>query len=76
MKKEQDLKYLQCFDVNNKEIMVPLIMSGVFSPVGDTTEGNVDAVYEMQDMILAFNLPLTAQLVFEGEGEKSNRNSI
>lgn len=62
-KKDQELKYLQCFDRNNCEIMVPLIMTGVFSPVGDQLNPNVDAVYSLHDLISAFNLPIKAQLV-------------
>mgnify|MGYP000090171677 FL=1 len=62
-KKDQELKYLQCFDRNNCEIMVPLIMTGVFSPVGDQSNPNVDAVYSLHDLISAFNLPMKAQLV-------------
>lgn len=62
-KKDQDLKYLQCFDTNNCEIMVPLIMTGVFSPVGDQLNPNYDAVYSLHDLISAFNLPIKVQLV-------------
>ncbi|XP_053395812.1 uncharacterized protein LOC123524018 [Mercenaria mercenaria] len=62
-KKEQELKYLQCFDGENREIMVPLIMTGVFSPVGDQTNQNYDAVYTLHDLISAFNLPMKAQLI-------------
>ncbi|KAL4236498.1 hypothetical protein ACF0H5_004884 [Mactra antiquata] len=61
--KEQELKYLQCFDSENREIMVPLIMTGVFSPVGDSSEQNYDAVYTLHDLISAFNLPIKAQLI-------------
>lgn len=63
VKKEQELKYLQCFDSENREIMVPLIMTGVFSPVGDQTNQNFDAVYTLHDLINAFNLPIKAQLI-------------
>lgn len=70
VKKEQDIKYLQCFDTKGLEIMIPLIMSGVFSPVGDASMANYDAVYELQDLIMAFGLPVNAQLIhcnaFEG----------
>lgn len=62
-KKEQDLKYLQCFDSNGWEIMIPFIMSGVFSPVGDSSVANFDAVYELQDLIIAFGLPVNTQLI-------------
>lgn len=62
-KKEQELKYLQCFDRENREIMVPLIVTGVFSPVGDQTTQNFDAVYSLHDLISAFNLPIKAQLI-------------
>lgn len=62
-KKEQELKYLQCFDSENREIMVPLIMTGVFSPVGDQSSQNYDAVYTLHDLINAFNLPIKAQLI-------------
>ena len=62
-KKEQELKYLQCFDVENREIMIPLIMTGVFSPVGDATSTNFDAVYSLRDLISAFPLPIKAQLI-------------
>ncbi|CAG5119834.1 unnamed protein product [Candidula unifasciata] len=62
-KKEQDLKYLQCFDSNGWEIMIPFIMSGVFSPVGDSTVANFDALYELQDLIIAFGLPVNTQLI-------------
>ena len=62
-KKEQELKYLQCFDATGQEIMIPLIMSGVFSPVGDASMANYDAVYELQDLIMAFGLPVNAQLI-------------
>ncbi|WAR23020.1 GARE1-like protein [Mya arenaria] len=62
-KKEQDLKYLQCFDADNREIMVPLIMTGVFSPVGDQSNTNFDAVYNLHDLISAFNLPIKVQLI-------------
>lgn len=66
-KKEQDLKYLQCFDTSGTEVMIPIIMSGVFSPIGETTEENFDSVYELQDLILAFNLPVKVQLIHEEE---------
>ena len=62
-KKEQELKYLQCFDVENREIMIPLIMTGVFSPVGDASSTNYDAVYSLRDLISAFPLPIKAQLI-------------
>ncbi|XP_050402306.1 uncharacterized protein LOC126818785 isoform X2 [Patella vulgata] len=62
-KKEQDLKYLQCYDSSGKEIMIPLIMSGVFSPVGESNNANYDAVYELQDLIMAFGLPVSSQLI-------------
>lgn len=62
-KKDQELKYLQCFDSKNCEIMVPLIMTGVFSPVGDQLNPNYDAVYSLHDLLSAFNLPIKAQLV-------------
>ena len=62
-KKEQELKYLQCFDVDNREIMIPLIMTGVFSPVGDAASVNFDAVYTLRDLITAFTLPIKAQLI-------------
>ena len=62
-KKEQDIKYLQCFDNENREIMIPLIMTGVFSPVGDETNQSFDAVYTLHDLINAFNLPMKAQLI-------------
>ncbi|KAH3699084.1 hypothetical protein DPMN_074038 [Dreissena polymorpha] len=62
-KKEKELKYLQCFDSEHREIMVPLIMTGVFSPVGEPTSTNYDAVYSLHDLISAFNLPLKVQLI-------------
>ena len=62
-KKEQELKYLQCFDIENREIMIPLIMTGVFSPVGDSASTNFDAVYTLRDLITAFTLPIKAQLI-------------
>ncbi|ESP01271.1 hypothetical protein LOTGIDRAFT_157447 [Lottia gigantea] len=71
-KKEQDLKYLQCFDSTGKEIMIPLIMSGVFSPVGESNSANYDAVYELQDLIMAFGLPVSAQLVHSLNKEDSS----
>lgn len=70
-KPEHDLKYLQCFDAGGREIMIPLIMSGVFSPVGDASGANYDAVYELQDLILAFGLPVNAQLVHADSKETS-----
>ncbi|KAL8590387.1 hypothetical protein ACOMHN_011601 [Nucella lapillus] len=70
-KPEQDLKYLQCFDAEGKEIMIPLIMSGVFSPVGDASMANYDAVYELQDLIMAFGLPVNAQLIHANPREKA-----
>ncbi|XP_046576695.1 LOW QUALITY PROTEIN: uncharacterized protein LOC124284634 [Haliotis rubra] len=70
-KKEQDMKYLQCYDSEGKEIMIPLIMSGVFSPVGDATVANYDAVYELQDLIMAFGLPVNAQIIYSGASEKA-----
>ena len=70
-KPEQDLKYLQCFDTEGKEIMIPLIMSGVFSPVGDASMANYDAVYELQDLIMAFGLPVNAQLIHANLKEKA-----
>lgn len=69
-KKDNDLRYLQCFNSEGKEIMIPLIMSGVFSPVGDTTETNYDAVYDLQDMLLAFSLPVKVQLVHGNPKQK------
>lgn len=69
VKKEQDLKYLQCFDPDHREIMIPLIMSGVFSPVGDATTANYDAVYELQDLIMAFGLPVNCQLIHTNHKE-------
>ncbi|XP_005107727.1 uncharacterized protein LOC101855593 [Aplysia californica] len=69
VKKEQDLKYLQCFDADGREIMIPLIMSGVFSPVGDATMANYDAVFELQDLIMAFGLPVNAQLIHTNSKE-------
>ncbi|KAK3091118.1 hypothetical protein FSP39_017241 [Pinctada imbricata] len=74
-KKDQELKYLQCFDIDGKEIMIPLIMTGVFSPVGEPSESNYDAVYEMQDLILAFNLPVKAQLIHEEEEDQTAQNN-
>ncbi|OWF49836.1 uncharacterized protein LOC110451178 [Mizuhopecten yessoensis] len=71
-KKEQDLKYLQCFDTNGTEVMIPIIMSGVFSPIGETAEENFDSVYELQDLILAFHLPVKAQLIHEEDQECPN----
>ncbi|XP_014786267.1 uncharacterized protein LOC106880706 isoform X2 [Octopus bimaculoides] len=62
-KKDQDLKYLQCFDGQGHEVMIPLIMTGVFSPVGDPNKKNYDAVYELKDLTKAFDLPVKAQLV-------------
>ena len=62
-KREQDLKYLQCFDSEEREIMVPLITTGVFSPVGDHVTPNVDAVYNIHDLLSAFQLPVKAQLI-------------
>jgi hypothetical protein len=62
-KKDQELKYLQCFDNDDKEIMIPLIMTGLFSPVGDVSACNYDAVYELQDLVMAFELPVKAQLI-------------
>ncbi|KAL5017154.1 hypothetical protein ScPMuIL_006743 [Solemya velum] len=62
-RKDQDLKYLQCFDSNSREIMIPLIMNGVFSPIGDGTTLNFDAVYELADVVSAFPLPCKARLV-------------
>ncbi|XP_060075042.1 uncharacterized protein LOC132554749 [Ylistrum balloti] len=71
-KKEQDLKYLQCFDTSGTEVMIPIIMSGVFSPIGETAEENFDSVYELQDLILAFHLPVKAQLIHEEDQECPN----
>ncbi|XP_033739023.1 uncharacterized protein LOC117326385 isoform X2 [Pecten maximus] len=71
-KKEQELKYLQCFDTSGTEVMIPIIMSGVFSPIGETTEENFDSVYELQDLILAFHLPVKAQLIHEEDQECPN----
>ncbi|XP_063402306.1 uncharacterized protein LOC134686560 [Mytilus trossulus] len=68
-KKDQELKYLQCFDDQGKEIMVPLIMTGLFSPVGDVSSCNYDAVYELHDLVMAFKLPVKAQLVQDIEQE-------
>lgn len=62
-KRDQDLKYLQCFDNKGNEIMIPLIMTGVFSPIGDPNEKNYDAVYELKDLTMAFDLPVKAQLI-------------
>ncbi|CAG5126386.1 unnamed protein product [Candidula unifasciata] len=62
-KKEEDVKYLQCFDPSGSEIMIPLFMSGVFSPIGDSSFANYDAVYEFKDLIMAFGLPVNVQLV-------------
>jgi hypothetical protein len=68
-KKDQELKYLQCFDNDDKEIMIPLIMTGLFSPVGDVSACNYDAVYELQDLVMAFELPVKAQLIQDIEQE-------
>ena len=62
--KDQGMKYLQCYDSGGKEIMIPLIMSGVFSPVGDSAVANYDAVYELLDLIKAFGFPVNAQLIY------------
>ncbi|CAL1536687.1 unnamed protein product [Lymnaea stagnalis] len=69
LKKESELKYLQCFDVEGREIMIPLIMNGVFSPVGDASMANYDAVYELQDLIIAFGLPVNVQLIHSSSKE-------
>ncbi|BFY99729.1 hypothetical protein BsWGS_02769 [Bradybaena similaris] len=68
-KKEEDVKYLQCFDPSGSEIMIPLFMSGVFSPIGDSSFANYDAVYEFQDLIMAFGLPVNAQLIYANATE-------
>lgn len=72
VKKDQDLKYLQCFDNEDREIMVPLIMTGLFSPIGDALCCNYDAVYELHDLVMAFNLPVKAQLVQDIEQENQS----
>lgn len=61
--KDQELKYLQCFDSCAREVMIPLIMTGVFSPVGDLTNNDFDSVYELQDLVASFSLPVRAQLI-------------
>lgn len=61
--KDQELKYLQCFDTSAREVMIPLIMTGVFSPVGDLTNNDFDSVYELQDLVASFSLPVRAQLI-------------
>ncbi|KAK3584822.1 hypothetical protein CHS0354_006239 [Potamilus streckersoni] len=60
----QELKYLQCFDRKGMEIMIPLIIAGVFSPIGDVSRANYDAVYALHDLVMTFDLPLKAKLVF------------
>lgn len=72
VKKDQDLKYLQCFDDEEREIMVPLIMTGLFSPVGDALCCNYDAVYELYDLVMAFKLPVKAQLIQDIEQENQS----
>jgi len=72
-KKDQELKYLQCFDCDNREIMVPLIMTGVFSPVGDQTSTSYDAVYNLHDVINAFTLPIKVQLI-HSDAQTNNTN--
>lgn len=69
VKKEEEVKYLQCFDPSGSEIMIPLFMSGVFSPIGDSSFANYDAVYEFQDLIMAFGLPVNAQLIYANATE-------
>ena len=69
-KRDQDLKYLQCFDSKGHEIMIPLIMTGVFSPIGDPNEKNYDAVYELKDLTMAFDLPVKAQLIHANSQQK------
>ncbi|XP_062578587.1 uncharacterized protein LOC134240509 [Saccostrea cucullata] len=66
--KDQELKYLQCFDSNAQEVMIPLIMTGVFSPVGDLTNNDFDSVYELQDLVASFSLPVRAQLIHADPG--------
>lgn len=61
--KDQELKYLQCFDSSAREVMIPLIMTGVFSPVADLTNNDFDSVYELQDLVASFSLPVRAQLI-------------
>ena len=61
--KDQELKYLQCFDSSVREVMIPMIMTGVFSPVGDLTNNDYDSVYELQDLVASFSLPVRAQLI-------------
>lgn len=61
--KDQELKYLQCFDSGAREVMIPLIMTGVFSPVADLTNNDFDSVYELQDLVASFSLPVRAQLI-------------
>ncbi|XP_013086046.2 uncharacterized protein LOC106070650 [Biomphalaria glabrata] len=68
-KKDQELKYLQCFDTLAREIMVPFIVNGVFSPVGNSSVANYDAVYELQDLILAFGFPVNVQVVHNGNNK-------
>lgn len=62
-------EYLQCYSSAGEEIMIPFIMSGVFSPVGDSTMANYDAVYELQNLVLAFGLPVSVQLIHEDSNE-------
>ncbi|XP_041357331.1 uncharacterized protein LOC121374331 [Gigantopelta aegis] len=71
-RKDQDMRYLQCYDPVGKEIMIPLIMSGVFSPVGDSTVANYDAVYELLDLIKAFGFPVNVQLIYSVWIEKAD----
>ncbi|KAL3868186.1 hypothetical protein ACJMK2_041018 [Sinanodonta woodiana] len=64
-RRDQELKYLQCFDRKGREIMIPLIIAGVFSPIGDdVSRADYDAVYALHDLVMTFNLPLKAKLVF------------
>lgn len=69
-KRDEDLKYLQCFDSKGNEIMIPLLMTGVFSPIGDPKNKSYDAVYELKDLTLAFDLPVKAQLIYTNSHQK------
>lgn len=68
-KKDHDMKYLQCFNEQGSEIMIPLIMTGVFSPIGETEVSNYDAVYSLNDLITAFKLPVKTQLIHSDSGQ-------
>ena len=59
----QEDSYLQCKDKNDKDVILPFLETGIFSPIGQTGSKRFDSVYEISDIVRYLDLPVYVQLV-------------